>query len=174
MIDVRAVSKRYGEKLAVDDLSFQVQSGVVTGFLGPNGAGKSTTMRLILGLDAPSSGTVRVNGCAYRDFEAPLHEIGAILDLGVGLDAGQEAFIGMPVKVQLEVGVNTSSGKDKNTVTAIERVPGDFVAEVAIRLKQNQESFRERHRCIPPIGIPAAPPIWLDWPCPALDMPPLS
>ena len=80
VIDVRGVSKRYGEKLAVDDLTFQVQPGVVTGFLGPNGAGKSTTMRLILGLDAPSSGTVRVNGCAYRELSAPLHEIGAMLE----------------------------------------------------------------------------------------------
>jgi ABC-2 type transport system ATP-binding protein len=91
MIDVRGVSKRYGEKLAVDDLSFQVQSGVVTGFLGPNGAGKSTTMRLILGLDAPTSGTVRVNGCAYRDFEAPLHEIGAMLEAHA-IHTGRSAY----------------------------------------------------------------------------------
>ena len=67
VIEVRGVSKRYGEKLAVDDLTFSVAPGIVTGFLGPNGAGKSTTMRLILGLDAPTSGTVRVNGCAYRE-----------------------------------------------------------------------------------------------------------
>ena len=80
VIEVRGVSKRYGEKVAVDDLTFSVAPGIVTGFLGPNGAGKSTTMRLILGLDAPTSGTVRVNGCAYRDFEAPLHEIGAMLE----------------------------------------------------------------------------------------------
>jgi ABC-2 type transport system ATP-binding protein len=80
VIDVRGVTKRYGEKLAVDDLTFQVQPGVVTGFLGPNGAGKSTTMRLILGLDAPTSGTVKVNGCAYRELSAPLHEIGAMLE----------------------------------------------------------------------------------------------
>jgi ABC-2 type transport system ATP-binding protein len=80
VIDVRGVTKRYGEKVAVDDLTFSVAPGIVTGFLGPNGAGKSTTMRLILGLDAPSSGTVRVNGCAYRDFAAPLHEVGAMLE----------------------------------------------------------------------------------------------
>jgi ABC-2 type transport system ATP-binding protein len=91
VIDVRGVSKRYGEKVAVDDLSFQVQSGVVTGFLGPNGAGKSTTMRLILGLDAPTSGTVRVNGCAYRDFEAPLHEIGAMLEAHA-IHTGRSAY----------------------------------------------------------------------------------
>jgi ABC-2 type transport system ATP-binding protein len=91
VIDVRGVSKRYGEKVAVDDLSFQVQSGVVTGFLGPNGAGKSTTMRLILGLDAPTSGTVSVNGRAYRDFDAPLHEIGAMLEAHA-IHTGRSAY----------------------------------------------------------------------------------
>jgi ABC-2 type transport system ATP-binding protein len=66
--------------VAVDDLSFQVKPGIVTGFLGPNGAGKSTTMRVILGLDAPTEGSARVNGKAYRDIPAPLHEIGAMLE----------------------------------------------------------------------------------------------
>jgi ABC-2 type transport system ATP-binding protein len=80
MIDARLLSKRYGERLAVDDLTFTVQPGVVTGFLGPNGAGKSTTMRMILGLDAPTSGTVTVNGKAYNQLAAPLHEIGAMLE----------------------------------------------------------------------------------------------
>ena len=91
MIDVRGVSKRYGEKLAVDDLTFSVAPGVVTGFLGPNGAGKSTTMRLILGLDAPTSGTVRVNGCAYRELSAPLHEIGAMLEAHA-IHTGRSAY----------------------------------------------------------------------------------
>jgi ABC-2 type transport system ATP-binding protein len=80
MIDAQHISKRYGERLAVDDLTFTVRPGVVTGFLGPNGAGKSTTMRMILGLDAPSSGTVTVNGKAYNQLAAPLHEIGAMLE----------------------------------------------------------------------------------------------
>ena len=80
VIEVSGVSKRYGEKLAVDDLSFSVQPGVVTGFLGPNGAGKSTTMRLILGLDAPSSGSALVNGMRYRDLQSPLREVGAMLE----------------------------------------------------------------------------------------------
>ena len=62
MIEVRDLTKRYGEKLAVDNLSFTVEAGRVTGFLGPNGAGKSTTMRLILGLDYPESGTATING----------------------------------------------------------------------------------------------------------------
>jgi ABC-2 type transport system ATP-binding protein len=80
MIEIEHVSKRYGEKLAVDDISFVVKPGIVTGFLGPNGAGKSTTMRMIVGLDAPTAGTIRVNGRAYRDFQAPLHEVGAMLE----------------------------------------------------------------------------------------------
>jgi ABC-2 type transport system ATP-binding protein len=91
VIDVRGVTKRYGEKLAVDDLSFSVAPGVVTGFLGPNGAGKSTTMRLILGLDAPTSGTVRIDGCAYRELSAPLHEIGAMLEAHA-IHTGRSAY----------------------------------------------------------------------------------
>ncbi len=80
MIEVSGLSKHYDEKLAVDDLSFEIRPGVVTGFLGPNGAGKSTTMRLILGLDAPTRGTATVNGRQYRDLRAPLHEVGALLE----------------------------------------------------------------------------------------------
>jgi len=80
MIEAQHITKRYGEKLAVDDLSFRVRPGIVTGFLGPNGAGKSTAMRLIIGLDAPTSGSVTVNGKRYRDHEAPLHEVGTMLE----------------------------------------------------------------------------------------------
>jgi ABC-2 type transport system ATP-binding protein len=80
MIEARGLTKRYGAKLAVDDLSFTVRPGVVTGFLGPNGAGKSTTMRMILGLDAPTRGSVTVNGKPYRQHPAPLREVGALLD----------------------------------------------------------------------------------------------
>ena len=82
MIEARALTKRYGDKTAVDDLTFTVHPGMVTGFLGPNGAGKSTTMRMILGLDAPTSGQVTVDGRAYADHAAPLHEVGALLDAG--------------------------------------------------------------------------------------------
>jgi ABC-2 type transport system ATP-binding protein len=80
MIEVRGLTKRYGEKLAVDALSFDVRPGIVTGFLGPNGAGKSTTMRMIIGLDAPSAGSVTVNGRNYSQHPAPLHEVGALLE----------------------------------------------------------------------------------------------
>ena len=80
VITVEHLSKRYGDTLAVNDLSFEVRPGVVTGFLGPNGSGKSTTMRVIMGLDAPTSGSVTVNGHRYRDLRAPLREVGALLD----------------------------------------------------------------------------------------------
>ena len=80
MIEAHGLTKRYGDKLAVDGLTFTVRPGVVTGFLGPNGAGKSTTMRLILGLDAPTGGSVTVNGRPYREHAAPLREVGALLE----------------------------------------------------------------------------------------------
>src|SRR6476469_6654915 len=80
MIEARGLSKRYGDKVAVDGLSFTVRPGIVTGFLGPNGAGKSTTMRMILGLDRPTAGSVTVNGRKYADLAAPLHEVGALLE----------------------------------------------------------------------------------------------
>lgn len=80
MIEAHQLTKRYGDKIAVEDLTFRVRPGVVTGFLGPNGAGKSTTMRMILGLDAPTSGTVTVNGRVYAEHAAPLREVGALLE----------------------------------------------------------------------------------------------
>jgi ABC-2 type transport system ATP-binding protein len=80
MIEVEGLSKRYGEKLAVDGLTFTVQPGIVTGFLGPNGAGKSTTMRLIAGLDRPTTGHVVVNGRDYRSSRAPMAELGVLLE----------------------------------------------------------------------------------------------
>jgi ABC-2 type transport system ATP-binding protein len=91
MINVEHVTKRYGDRLAVDDLTFQVKPGIVTGFLGPNGAGKSTTMRVILGLDAPTSGRSTVNGKSYRDLTAPLHEIGALLEARA-IHTGRSAY----------------------------------------------------------------------------------
>jgi ABC-2 type transport system ATP-binding protein len=90
MIEASGLTKRYGDRLAVDGLSFQVKPGRVTGFLGPNGAGKSTTMRLILGLHTPSRGGVTVNGRRYRDLPAPLREVGALLDARA-VDGGRTA-----------------------------------------------------------------------------------
>jgi ABC-2 type transport system ATP-binding protein len=80
MIEVHGLTKRYGSVLAVDRLSFEVRPGIVTGFLGPNGSGKSTTMRMILGLDAPTAGQARVGSRRYRDLRWPLREVGALLE----------------------------------------------------------------------------------------------
>jgi ABC-2 type transport system ATP-binding protein len=80
VIEARGLTKDYGDKRAVDDLTFTVHPGIVTGFLGPNGSGKSTTMRLVLNLDRPTAGEVTVNGRPYRDAPAPLHEVGALLE----------------------------------------------------------------------------------------------
>ncbi|HZM66576.1 MAG TPA: ATP-binding cassette domain-containing protein [Nakamurella sp.] len=80
MIQAHGLSKRYGDKMAVDRFDFTVRPGIVTGFLGPNGAGKSTTMRMVLGLDRPTAGSVTVNGQSYADLRAPLHEVGALLE----------------------------------------------------------------------------------------------
>jgi ABC-2 type transport system ATP-binding protein len=80
MIEVSGLTKRYGEKVAVNDLSFVVRPGIVTGFLGPNGAGKSTTMRMIAGLDEPTSGSVLVNGAPYQQATVPMAELGILLE----------------------------------------------------------------------------------------------
>lgn len=91
MIEATALTKRYGGTLAVDDLSFQVHPGKVTGFLGPNGAGKSTTMRMVLGLDAPTSGSVTVNGRPYGQYRRPLFEVGALLE-AKAIHGGRSAY----------------------------------------------------------------------------------
>src|ERR1019366_7621730 len=80
MLKIDHLTKRYGETLAVNDLDFEVKPGVVTGFLGPNGSGKSTTMRVIIGLDRPTSGRATINGQTYDQLKAPLREVGALLD----------------------------------------------------------------------------------------------
>jgi ABC-2 type transport system ATP-binding protein len=91
MIKATGLTKKYGDKTAVDDLTFTVEPGVVTGFLGPNGAGKSTTMRMILGLDRPTAGSVTVNGRAYAEHPAPLHEVGALLE-AKAIHTGRTAY----------------------------------------------------------------------------------
>lgn len=91
MIEAQQLTKRYGEKTAVDQLDFVVKPGTVTGFLGPNGAGKSTTMRMIVGLDAPSGGSVTVNGKHYAQHSAPLQEVGALLE-AKSIHPGRSAF----------------------------------------------------------------------------------
>src|SRR5579864_7373754 len=91
MIEVRGLTKRYGDKVAVSDLSFGIEPGKVTGFLGPNGAGKTTTMRLILGLDYADAGTVIVDGRQYRDLAYPMREVGALLD-AKAVHGGRSAY----------------------------------------------------------------------------------
>ncbi|MER7662750.1 MULTISPECIES: ABC transporter ATP-binding protein [unclassified Streptomyces] len=91
MIELEGLTKRFGSKVAVDHLSFQVRPGMVTGFLGPNGAGKSTTMRMMLDLDNPTSGTVRIDGKHYRDLDEPLKYIGALLD-AKAMHGGRTAY----------------------------------------------------------------------------------
>src|SRR5215471_7603938 len=80
MIQVQGLTKRYGETIAVDDLTFEVRPGHVTGFLGPNGSGKSTTMRMIMGLDAPDAGQAQIGGQPYQELRWPLREVGALLE----------------------------------------------------------------------------------------------
>ncbi|OPG11003.1 multidrug ABC transporter ATP-binding protein [Streptomyces sp. GKU 895] len=91
MIEARELTKRYGDKTVVDALSFVVKPGEVTGFLGPNGAGKSTTMRMVVGLDTPTGGTVTVNGKSYAKHAAPLHAIGTLLE-AKSVHPGRSAF----------------------------------------------------------------------------------
>jgi ABC-2 type transport system ATP-binding protein len=91
MIEARGLTKRFGDTLAVSDLSFTVQPGVVTGFLGPNGAGKSTTMRMILGLDTPTAGSATVDGQRYAELHRPLTRVGALLD-AKAIHGGRSAY----------------------------------------------------------------------------------
>ncbi|WP_320776739.1 ABC transporter ATP-binding protein [Streptomyces sp. CRN 30] len=91
MIELEGLTKRYGEKVAVDDLSFAVRPGIITGFLGPNGAGKSTTMRMVLGLDRPTAGDVRIDGNHYEQLKDPLTYIGALLD-AKAVHGGRSAY----------------------------------------------------------------------------------
>ncbi|MFE7859434.1 ABC transporter ATP-binding protein [Streptomyces sp. NPDC057403] len=91
MIELASLTKRYGEKVAVDDLTFTVRPGIVTGFLGPNGAGKSTTMRMMLGLDRPTAGDVRIDGKHYDCLKDPLKYIGALLD-AKAMHGGRSAY----------------------------------------------------------------------------------
>jgi ABC-2 type transport system ATP-binding protein len=134
MIDARSLTKRYGEKLAVDDLTFKVSPGIVTGFLGPNGSGKSTTMRLILGLDAPSAGAVSVNGKAYRDHEAPLHEVGVLLEARA-VHTGRSAFNHLLALAQTH-GIPRSRVKDLIELVGLSDVADKRVGQFSLGMGQ--------------------------------------
>jgi energy-coupling factor transporter ATP-binding protein EcfA2 len=121
MIESRGLTKRYGDKLAVDDLSFTVRPGKVTGFLGPNGAGKTTTMRMILGLDRPTAGSVTVHGKPFAELYSAMREVGALLD-AKAVHGGRSAFAVVTLTISLVtsfadffVGQAILSGKHYNT-----------------------------------------------------------
>jgi ABC-2 type transport system ATP-binding protein len=101
MIEARDLSKHYGDKLAVDHLSFTVEPGQVTGFLGPNGSGKSTTMRLILGLDRPDTGTSKIAGKPYQELNEPLRTVGALLE-AKAVHTGRTAYNHLLVLAQTQ------------------------------------------------------------------------
>jgi ABC-2 type transport system ATP-binding protein len=123
MIEVTNLTKHYGKTVAVDDLSFTVKPGVVTGFLGPNGAGKSTTMRMILGLDRPTEGRALVNGRPFGEHRAPLREIGALLD-------AKGVHPGRPARAHL-LALAATTGISKGRVAEVLDIVG--LSEVADR-----------------------------------------
>ena len=134
MIEARNLTKRYGEKTAVSDLSFRVQPGVVTGFLGPNGSGKSTTMRLILGLDAPDSGSVTVKGKQYAAFPAPLHEVGALLEAR-SIHTGRSAYNHLRALAQTH-GIARSRIDDLIDLVGLREVAGQRAGQFSLGMGQ--------------------------------------
>ena len=141
MIEVRGLTKQYGDVLAVDDLSFDVEPGKVTGFLGPNGAGKSTTMRMMLGLDRPSAGEALVNGQPFVSFAEPLRQVGALLDPG-------SVHPGRSGGNHLRVAARTNGVPQSRVDSVIEQVGLDGAARR--RIKSYSLGMRQR------LGIAAA------------------
>lgn len=159
MITATGLTKRYGDTVSVDRLSFDVKPGIVTGFLGPNGAGKTTTMRLILGLDKPTAGSVTINGYAYRDKRAPMQEVGALIDPSA-VHGGRSAYNHLLWQAQM-------GGLKRNRVDEVIEMVG--LAEVAGK-KAGGFSLGMRQR----LGIASAllgdPPVLLfDEPVNGLD-----
>jgi len=134
MITAEGLSKRYGAKTAVNDIDFAVKPGAVTGFLGPNGAGKSTTMRMVVGLDRPTAGSVLVNGKRYAEHAAPLREVGALLD-AKAVHTGRSAYNHL-----LAMGATHGIGKARvNEVigmTGLESVAGKRVGGFSLGMGQ--------------------------------------
>ncbi|HYO32723.1 MAG TPA: ATP-binding cassette domain-containing protein [Nocardioidaceae bacterium] len=141
MIEVRGLTKRYGDVLAVDGLSFVVEPGMVTGFLGPNGAGKSTTMRMMLGLDRPTSGEALVNGRQFPTFAEPLREVGALLDPAL-------VHTGRTGRNHLRVAAKTNGISERRVDEVIEQVGLGGAARR--RIKSYSMGMRQR------LGIAAA------------------
>lgn len=134
MIEAIRLSKRYGATLAVDDLSFTVPPGQVTGFLGPNGAGKSTTMRMILGLDAPTAGSVAVNGRPYTRYRRPLYEVGALLD-AQAMHGGRSAANNLRC-LALSNGINQARVDQVLDQVGLQRVAGKRAGSFSLGMAQ--------------------------------------
>jgi ABC-2 type transport system ATP-binding protein len=134
MIEIDHLSKRFGKVLAVDDLSFTVRPGHVTGFLGPNGAGKSTTMRVVLGLDEPIAGTARVNGRFYREIAHPLHEVGSLLDAGA-VHGGRNAWLHL-LSVAQSNGIGKGRAAEVLTLAGLDNVKDKRVGGFSLGMKQ--------------------------------------
>jgi ABC-2 type transport system ATP-binding protein len=141
VIEVRGLTKRYGDVVAVDDLSFDVEQGMVTGFLGPNGAGKSTTMRMVLGLDRPTSGHALVNGRRCAAYAEPMREVGALLDPG-------SVHPGRTGRNHLRVAARTNGIGNRRVEEVIEQVGLEGAARR--RIKGYSLGMRQR------LGIAAA------------------
>lgn len=134
MISAEALVKRYGSRTAVDSIDFTVEPGQVTGFLGPNGAGKSTTMRMIVGLDRPTSGSVRVNGRAYREHAAPLREVGVLLDAKAA-HRGRTAYQHLRA-IAATHGIGTSRVRQVLELAGLESVAGKRVGGFSLGMGQ--------------------------------------
>jgi ABC-2 type transport system ATP-binding protein len=134
LIEIEHVSKRFGSVTAVDDLSFTVRSGHVTGFLGPNGAGKSTTMRVVLGLDAPTAGAARVDGRSYRGIVHPLHEVGSLLDAGA-VHGGRTAWLHL-LSVAQSNGIGKSRVAEVLTLAGVDEVKHKRISGFSLGMKQ--------------------------------------
>ena len=134
MIVVDHLSKRYGDTLAVDDLSFAVRPGVVTGFLGPNGAGKSTTMRLMVGLDRPTAGTVTIDDRRYGDLRAPLYEVGTMLEARA-IHTGRSAYHHLVAMAQTN-GIPTGRVDEVIALVGLERVARKRVGGFSLGMGQ--------------------------------------
>jgi ABC-2 type transport system ATP-binding protein len=134
MIRAEGLAKRYGRKTAVDDIAFTVAPGRVTGFLGPNGAGKSTTMRMIVGLDRPSAGSVTVNGKSYAQHAAPLHEVGALLD-AKAIHTGRSAYNHL-LAMGATHGIGKARVREVITLTGLESVANKRVGGFSLGMGQ--------------------------------------
>ncbi|KRC62961.1 multidrug ABC transporter ATP-binding protein [Agromyces sp. Root81] len=134
MITAEGLVKRYGAKTAVNDISFTVRPGQVTGFLGPNGAGKSTTMRMIVGLDRPSAGRVTVNGKPYAAHRAPLHEVGALLD-AKAVHTGRSAYNHL-LAMAATHGIGASRVREVIELTGLESVARKRVGGFSLGMGQ--------------------------------------